>query len=80
MGRGFWGGLVEDLAHLGGLVFRPFADGGAAAYGGVLGLDFGGAAAREEGPNVGLEAAEGDKVAVCLCCGVLSQYIILRWV
>lgn len=41
MRRGFGGCKIEDFAHFGGLVFGPFADGGAAADGGVLFLDLG---------------------------------------
>lgn len=66
MGCRFRRDAVEDLAHFCGLVFRPFADGGAATDGGVLFFDFGGAAAGDEGAEVGLEASEGDEVGVGL--------------
>lgn len=72
MRSGFGGYAIEDFAHLGTLVFGPFADGGAAADGGVLFLDFGGAAAGDEGAEVALEAAEGDEVCVCLWVGRLA--------
>jgi hypothetical protein len=52
--------LVEDGAHLGALVLGPLADGRAAADGGVLFLDLGGAALGEERADVVLQAAEGD--------------------
>ena len=58
------GCFVEDGAGGGGLVFGPATDRGAAADGGVLGLDFWGAAGRDEAAEVGLVAAEGDEVAV----------------
>lgn len=64
--RRLGGGLVEDLAHLGGLVFAPFADGTAAADGCVLLFDFGGAAGGDEWTEVVLKTAEGDQVRICL--------------
>lgn len=54
MGRAFGALLVEDLAHLGGLVFAPFSDWGAPADGGVLDFDFRGASPGDEGAEVGL--------------------------
>lgn len=51
---------VEDLAHFGGLVFRPFPDRGAATNCCILFLNFGGAAESDEGPKVGLERAKGN--------------------
>lgn len=76
---GLWGDLVEDLAHFGGLVFAPFADGGAAADGCVLLLDLGGAAGGDYGADVVLEAAEGDEVAVCLCSYIVSTDALRMW-
>lgn len=66
MGCGFGGYLVEDLAHFCGLIFRPFADGGAATDGGVLFFDFRGAAAGDEGTQVRLEASKRDEVGIGL--------------
>lgn len=59
--RGSSGGYsVEDLAHFGGLVFRPSPDRGAATNCCILFLNFGGAAKSNEGPKVGLERAKGN--------------------
>ena len=49
MGSGFGRYPIEDFAHFGGLVLGPFEDGRAAADGGVLFFDFGGAAAGYDG-------------------------------
>lgn len=73
MGGCFGGDTVEDLAHFCGLVFGPLADRRAATDGGVLFFDFGGAAAGDEGTQVGLEASEGDEIRVGLFRAVWSE-------
>jgi hypothetical protein len=62
--------LVEERAHLGVLVFGPFADRRAAADGSILLLDLGSTLARNEGAEVALELAERDQVRVGLVGGV----------
>lgn len=59
--------FVEELAGFGSLEFGPATDWRTSADYTVLGLDLGGSAAGDQGPEVFLEGAEGDKVAVGLC-------------
>lgn len=66
MRRRLGGYLVEDFAHLGVLVLGPLANGGPAADLGVLLLDLRGPALGEKGPDIRLEAAEGDQIAIGL--------------
>ena len=65
-----WGGsrgeFVEDLAHLGGLVFGPLADGRATANGRILFLDLGSAARGDKGTEVRLQAPKRDEISVGL--------------
>lgn len=75
MGCRFGGYPVENLAHFCGLVFGPFADGGAATDSGILLFDFGGAAAGDKGAEVGLEASEGDEIGVGLYRSVWQELI-----
>lgn len=66
MRRGLRGGAIEYFAHLGGLVLGPFAYGRATSYGGILLLDFGRTTAGDQRTKVGLEAAKGNQICVCL--------------
>jgi hypothetical protein len=78
VGSGRGRGLVEQLAHLGRLVFGPLPDGRAAANFSILLLDLGGSSSRKQRSNVVLESSEGNQVSVrlwglacvVLCCVV----------
>lgn len=75
MGRCFRRGTIEDLAHLGRLVFGPFANRRTTSDGGVLLLDFGRAATGDERAKVGLHAAKGNEVRISLLDNV-SVYLV----
>ena len=77
MGRCFGRGTIENLTHLGRLVFGPFANRGTTSDGGVLLLDFGRAATGDERAKVGLHAAKGNEVRISLLDNVS---ICLIWV
>jgi len=73
---GCWGvELVEELASFGSLEFGPATDWRASPNHTVLGLDLGGSATGDQGPDVFLEGSERDKVAVSLCV-VVSMIVM----
>lgn len=58
--------LIQELAHLGALMFGPFANRGSAANRRILLLNFGCPSTRDNRSQVALEAAKGDQVCVRL--------------
>jgi len=66
--------VVQELAHLGALVFGPLANRGTTANGGILLLDFGRPALGDQRSKVVLKAAKGNEIAI----GLVGESVITK--
>lgn len=70
-------GPVEDGARRLGLLLGPFQDRRATPNVGILFLDFRGASSGDERAEIGLQAAEGDQISVCLQKDALEGVLLV---